>query len=358
MQTQNYKTDFTGKNIFVGIDSHLKSWTVSIMLDDLMLKRFSQNPSPELLAEYLHHNYPGATYYSAYEASYCGFWIHKKLTSLGISNIVVNPADVPTTDKERKQKEDRRDSRKIARSLQKKELEGIYIPSDENIEDRALMRLREKITVDLTRDKNRTKSALYLRGIEIPEEFCKSGHWSKRFIKWIEELKFINNSGNHVRDTLLHQIKNHRESLLILTRQIKELSTTEMYKANFEVLKSVPGVGLITAMVLLTELDQISRFVNFDHLCSYVGISPSTDSTGDKEKVKGLTPRHNNLLRKTIIESTWTAIRIDPALSLAYSNYRQKMNEQKAIVKVAKKLLSRIYFVLRTKAKYVPCVVK
>jgi hypothetical protein len=58
---------------------------------------------------------------------------------------VVNPADIPTTDKERKQKEDKRDSRKIARSLENGELQGIYIPSEEDIEDRALLRFRDRI---------------------------------------------------------------------------------------------------------------------------------------------------------------------------------------------------------------------
>lgn len=52
------------------------------------LKKFSQNPAPEALHKYLASNYPGANYYSVYEAGFCGFWIHEKLTDLGINNIV------------------------------------------------------------------------------------------------------------------------------------------------------------------------------------------------------------------------------------------------------------------------------
>lgn len=109
MQTQNYKLNFAGQNIYVGFDSHKKDWTVTIMHENIMCKTFTQPPNPKLLSSYLKKNYPGANYFSAYEASFCGFWIHKELIELGIKNIVVNPADIPTSDKERKQKEDRRD---------------------------------------------------------------------------------------------------------------------------------------------------------------------------------------------------------------------------------------------------------
>ena len=77
---------------------------------------------------FLTKHYPGASYECAYEASFGGFWIHEQLTELGIKCIVVNAADVPTTEKERQQKTDVRDSRKIARSLSNRELEAIYIP--------------------------------------------------------------------------------------------------------------------------------------------------------------------------------------------------------------------------------------
>jgi hypothetical protein len=75
---------------------------------------------PDKLLEYLKVNYPDGNYFSAYEAGFCGVWIHYRLLALGINNIVVNPADIPTTQKEITQKEDSRDSRKIARSRPKR----------------------------------------------------------------------------------------------------------------------------------------------------------------------------------------------------------------------------------------------
>ena len=152
--------NFDGQNIYVGIDVHLKSWSVAILSEHSALRRFSQNPEPEALHKYLASNYPGATYFSVYEAGFCGFWIHEKLTSLGINNIVVNPADVPTMSKEKLRKTDAVDCNKLARELRSGSLEGIYVPGTESLEMRSLIRLRNLIVKDSTRAKNRIKSLL------------------------------------------------------------------------------------------------------------------------------------------------------------------------------------------------------
>ena len=117
--------------------------------------------------------YPGAEYHSVYEAGFCGFWIHERLTALGIDNIVVNPADVPTKSSEKLRKSDAVDSGKLARSLRANELKGIYTPDSVSLEMRSLIRLKNSITKDTTRQKNRIKSQLRCLGIGIPQEFLE-----------------------------------------------------------------------------------------------------------------------------------------------------------------------------------------
>ena len=92
--------------------------------------------SVEVLKNYLWKMYPEANFHSVYEAGFCGYWIHQKLVTYGINNIVVNPADIPTTDKEKKRKTDRVDSRKLGRSLRSGELHSIYIGSESKLDDR------------------------------------------------------------------------------------------------------------------------------------------------------------------------------------------------------------------------------
>ena len=358
MQTQSNKLDFNGQNIYVGFDVHLKSWKVTIMTEELTHKTFSQSPKPELLYNYLTKNFPGGTYHSAYEAGFCGYWIHNKLKSYGINSIVVNAADIPTTDKEKVQKEDARDSRKIARSLRSGDLIAIHVPCLKTLDDRSLMRTRTALVKDLVRNKNRTKSFLYFHGIDIPESFSKQTVWSKYFIDWLGKIEMQEKSGKEALNAIVGASTDLRASVLRVTKQIKELSKTKEYQEAVTLLRSIPGIGLITAMIILTELETINRFESFDQLCGFIGLIPSTKSSGENDAMGDITRRGHSVLRSSIIESAWMAARLDPALAKSYHDYCKRMEPNKAIVRIAKKLLSRIRYVLKNKQTYVCSVVK
>jgi transposase len=353
MKAQVKKIDFTGQNIYVGFDAHLKSWKVTIMAEEFVYKTFTQPPKPDILHKYLIEHFPGGTYHSAYEAGFCGYWIHYALTSFGIKSIVVNPADIPTTDKERVNKEDKRDSRKIARSLSSGNLVPIYIPSIKNQRDRSLLRTRAMLVKDSTRYKNRIKSFLCFYGICIDDAFKNSkSHWSNRFMEWLESLDMKDESGKESLSVLISECRNLRASILNVTKQVRQLSQTETYRDKVALLKSVPGIGILTAMIILTELETINRFNNLDKMCGYIGLVPSTKSSGDKEKTGDMTPRGHSVLRTAIIESSWIAKSNDPSLMKSYISYCKRMDQNKAIIKIAKKLLSRIRYVLNNNKPY------
>src|SRR5665647_3913396 len=150
------------------MDVHLKSWTVTILTEELTHKTFNQPACADTLGNYLKRNFPGGTYHSVYEAGFSGFWTHYKLKEMGINNIVINPADVPTTQKEHLLKDDPTDSRKLARSLRSGVLKAIYVPEPLTMEDRSLVRSRATLVKDMGRYKSRIKSQLNLYGITYP----------------------------------------------------------------------------------------------------------------------------------------------------------------------------------------------
>lgn len=102
----------------------------------------------------------------------------------------------------------------------------------------------------------------------------------------------------------------------------------------------------------------IRRFKRFDQISSYVGLVPAVHSSGDKESILGLSNRHSRYLRNMLIESAWTAVRKDPALRKKYNELCKRMYKQKAIIRIAKKLLSRIVFVWKNEREYSTSVVK
>lgn len=344
--------DFTGENIYVGFDVHKKSWQVSIMTDHATHKSFSQPPSVGTLVNYLQTNFSGGTYHSAYEAGFCGFWIHRELEKLGVNSVVVNPADIPTTQKEQVQKEDKRDSVKIAKGLRSGNLNAIYIPSEKSVEDRGLVRIRHLLVKDAVRYKSRIKGFLNFHGIPIPNSFNQSGHWSKRFMSWLGSIEMKSESGKYSINVLIREIESLRSNILDVTKRIRQLSQTQDYKVRVELLQSVPGIGLITGMTFLTEIDKIERFESTDKLCSFIGLVPTMHSSGEKEVHGHITYRSNHLLRRMLIESSWIAIRYDPALMRAYHEYCKRMVPNKAIIRIARKLITRIQFVLVNKQAY------
>lgn len=359
MRQQSYKLDFNGANIYAGIDAHLKTWRISIMVNEIICKTFSQSAKAKDLKKYLDTNYPNGNYYSAYEAGFCGFAPHRQLEKLGINNIVVNPADVPTTDKERKQKEDSRDSRKIARSLCNNELEAIYIPDLKMEGLRSMVRYRRTLVKEISRYKHRTKSFLYYNGIEIPVELARgSTHWSKRYSKWLENLELETEYGRLTLSHIMETVEHLRKKLLEINRCFRQLEKNSEHSKTILLLRTVPGIALITAMTIMTELDNIQRFKSIDRLCSYVGLVPRTNSSGENDRTGGITPRSNRQLRSMLIESAWIAIRHDPVLMMKYGELRKRMEANKAIVNIAKKLLSRIKHVLVKNEPYVKGVVK
>jgi len=360
MRAQRNELNFEGQNIYVGMDVHLKSWTVCIMTEKLEHKKFTQPPRADVLYNYLTRNFPGATYYSAYESGFSGFWAHRQLEALGIKSMVTNAADVPTGQKEKIQKDDARDSRKIARSLRGKELEAIYVPEESTLEERSLLRTRTSLVKDMIRFKQRIKSFLYFFGIPYPERFNKSGsHWSRNFLKWLkEEVQLTQESGKDTLNIMVQEVEEQRQLLLQVSRKIKQLSESGKYASNVKLLKTVPGIGLLTAMHFLTEMETIERFEDTDHFAAYVGLVPDRHDSGDKKNDGEMTFRGQSILKKCVIESAWIAARKDPVLSLAYNRYVARMEPNKAIIRIARKLLNRIYFVLKNKKEYVICVAK
>lgn len=358
MQSEGKKLCFNGVDIYVGLDVHSKNWTVSIMIEGILQKTFSQNPCAKVLSTYLNKHYPQGNYLSVYEAGFCGYSVHRALEKTGIKNIIVNPADVPTTDKDKRQKEDKRDSRKLARSLSNNDLEGIYIMSISGEELRSLVRYRKTLVKDLVRNKNRIKAMLKQKGIQIPQALdSASKYWSNPFTKWLKGLKTETAQGKLVLQHRIQTAEYLRKKLLRINREFRRLEKESPLADQIRLLRSIPGIGLIVSFTLLSELETIKRFQTLDKLCSYVGLIPTTHSSGEHDRVGKITRRSNKPLRSVIVESAWVAIRNDPSLILKYNALKKRMEANKAIIRIAKKLLNRIRYVLKNEQEYVNAIV-
>ena len=138
---------------------------MTIETDHIPLKTFNQNADPKALIKYLRRKYPEGNFIIGYESGFLGFSLYRLFKKEGIECRVIHPADVPTTHKEKDQKRDPLDSRKIARALRTGQVNPIWVPEIDQEQDRKLLRTRRTVTKDQTRIKNRIKALLQIYAV-------------------------------------------------------------------------------------------------------------------------------------------------------------------------------------------------
>jgi transposase len=351
MTPQRTHADFTGQPLFVGLDVHKTSWRVSIHTEEMEYKTFTQPPQASALLAYLHRSFPGATVHCAYEAGFSGFSAAHELRAAGLDCLVVHPPDIPTTEYDRRHKNDCNDARRLSRELRAGHMRSVYVPTQEQIEARTVVRMRAVLIKKQTRCKTQIKMALLFLGVDIPASI-NNAHWSHRFIAWLETLTQRSSHSAVALRLLLEELLSLRAQVLAVTMYIRAMARSAEYAPTVDLLTTIPGIGVLTAMILITELMDITRFRSADTLASYMGIIPDEASSGQKTVTTGVTARRNAALRHVIIESAWTAIRNDPALLQVYQRASRRMAKSKAIVIVARRLVNRLRKVWLTGIAY------
>lgn len=243
---------YVGKEVFIGIDVHKKTYSVVARADREVVKKWTTAASPQALAQQLLNYFAGATIHSAYEAGFSGFVLHRELEKNGIQNLVVNAAGIEVAVNDRV-KTDKRDALKLATSLEATRLKGIRIPSEEEESHRLLSRTRNQLVEDRTSAKNKIRMKFHQFGlIDAAETRVMSHTLVEELLAKApsKELALVINAYWSVWRKLDEEIKKIEEEL---KQQAKE-------DANEKTYRSVPGVGPQSARVLSNELGNMSQF--------------------------------------------------------------------------------------------------
>lgn len=337
---------FIGQAIFCGFDVHKKLWSVCVRHCGREIACFSTAANAGDVAKKLRKDYPDADIHSVYEAGFSGFEAHRVLADeFGIHNIVVNPADVPTNNKERVHKSDRIDCRKLAKSLEAGLLEPIYVPSIDHLQLRNLVRRETQASGAITRTINQLKSHWYFNGEPVP------GKVGKLVLAY--RLEQARSRNDQVTVSLIDQfwylVKSRKQIVSSEHETIRKLHLSEKLKH----LMSVPGIGSRSAIVLLSELWDMSRFPDKNHLASYVGLAPHLVGSGEKEETVSGGNRKQKQLHYILIQAAWRASRYDPGLiSLFGRLHKRHLSSQRIACIIAKKLLFIIRAVLLENRDY------
>ena len=337
-----------GDKVFVGIDMHKLKWHVTARTADFELFSGSipgtWKALQRILSRYIEHRIN-----TVYEAGYFGFWLYDKLIEYGAECIVTPPSLIPQG-YGNKVKTDRRDSRKLAHFLAKGLLKRVWVPTEKERYHRQVIRRRRQLIGDRIRAQSRIKAELQLHGLNIS---APHGKWTKIYLGNLGRIRFNDRFMQESFKRLLEQYHFLDEQIAKQTDLLHELSKTELYKERVEILTTIPGIGMIAAMELLLELQDITRFQRADQLAAYVGLTPSQYSSADKVRMGRITCVGKNSLRAMLIQASWALIRKDGVMREKYDRLKSRSGGKRAIVAVARTLLIRMRRLLLDNNPYV-----
>jgi len=335
--------------LYIGMDIHKKSWSIHMRTDISDHKSMTIPADEEVLINYVETNFAEHHVSLVYEAGCCGFGSARYFLAQGWEVLVVNPADVPTMDKQYYQKTDKIDCQNLSKQLKAGHLKGIYIPDIEQDQLKSLLRQKAEVARQLRNVKSQIKSLLLYHNIVVPDNF-DNPNWTKDFITWIKQLQWDFTSGKACIESKLRVLQLFHNEDLHIANELRAYCRKH-FKKDYYLLKSIPGIGGYLASAILSEIGDLRRFNTEAQFASYVGIIPTMRNSGGTEHVTGVTPRCRALLRTYIIESAWVAYRLDPQMQKYYRKHIGK-NPKSIIVKIARKLLNRMLSVIKNETPY------
>ena len=232
-----------------------------------------------------------------YEAGPCGYALKRILDAKGYSCEIIAPSLIPVA-KSNKIKTDKRDAKKLARLFRAGELTFIQVPDEQKESVRDLVRCRDDVMSDLKRAKQRLNHFLIRHGYHF-----SGTNWTQEHLKWISNLELSDKNLQNVLSFYNNEIEFLEMQLEELDKEIRELAQTEEYNEKVKALCAYRGIGVLTAMIIISEVIDFSRFSNPRELMAYLGMVPSEYSSGQSIKKGSITKCGNKRVRRALVEA-------------------------------------------------------
>ena len=285
----------------------------------------------------------GARIVFAYEAGPHGFGLHDLLTAHGVSCHVLAPSKMPMSPKRRKAKTDEKDALGIFELLRGcvlagNDLPSVWVPDPETRQDRETVRAR--LDVGDKGRRVRTQIRMLLKRAEAVKPATIGQSWGPRYRAWLRglcgETSPLGVGEQVALSSLLRQLDWLEEETARLDRVMAALARSARYRASATALCAETGVGLLTAMVFLTEMGDLERFSNRRQVAAYLGLAPSSNETGQRDDCKGHITRHGSArVRWVLCQAAWARVRNDPSEKAVYERLAARNPKKKKIALVA-----------------------
>jgi transposase len=323
--------------LYIGADVHERETQLAIFEPGGTLLQEKRIPTKDLQS-YI-HCLPAKEKHLALESVGFIYPLYDKLKQVpGCDVAVANPKRIRQTS-DSKQKHDRADAKLLGNLLRTNFLKKSYMPDQETREKRFLINDRVKYGLRRSELRGSIRWLLKRRGIEIEQDpFSREGRRKLR-----EEVQ-------------LQEIDIRLQELELIESIVEKLDRQIYYAVSLDekakLLDTLPGIAPYTALFLSSAFDNVDRFPDSKHACAYLGLVPSLHQSGNVSFTGHITRDGNKFLRRNLVECARSAVRKDPRLKEFYLKLKHKRGERKALIAVARKMVSYAFWMLKRNQTY------
>ncbi len=331
----------SNNNTYIGVDLHKKTCYITIMNSDGKIKKQTEISTDKNEVKKFFERYQDVQV--AVESTMNWMPFYENLESLGCKMKLSNPLQTKAIASARI-KNDKVDSKILADLLRTNLLPAAHIQPKEIRDLKELVRQRANYVEMRTKIKNKIHSVLF----KTDTKHSFANLYGKAGMEFLKKVK--------LRKIYREELNRYLKTLNLLNDQIDELSDEIEKEAKVDydckLLMTIPGISFFTALMIKSEIGDISRFANANKLCSYAGLIPSTYQSADKIRNGRITKRGSKWLRKSLVDVISSGSRNNNRISIYYRKLKKNKGTGKAKVAAARKLCSIIFAMLSDKQPF------
>jgi transposase len=298
--------------IFVGLDVHADTIAVAVAEMNGAVRSVGVIPNrAESVGRMIRKLGKPEQLRVCYEAGPTGYVLYWQLSELGVKCEVVAPTLVPVKAGDRV-KTDRRDAQKLARCYRAGDLTAVWVPDAAHEALRDLVRARLAAKRDQLRARHRLGKFLLRHGRRAPEG---TGAWTDKYLEWAKSAHFEHSAQETTLLDYVHEVEHMAQRIARLERSIDTAigALPVKLRAVIDAPQSLRGIAQISAVTIMAEVGELSRFEHPRQLMGYSGAVSREHSSGERVRRGAISKCGNAHLRRIVVEAAW-AYRHRPAV--------------------------------------------
>lgn len=330
---------------FVGVDLHKQTITLAVVdaARKLLVRRRFSNLQTEKLAEF----FAGLGEFVVTVEATAGYeWFVQLVEPHARRVVLAHPGKLKIITQSTR-KTDNIDARVLAEMLALDQIPAAYRPTPRQREHRQLVRQRQFLQRRITGLRNKIRHVLANYNKDRKDLFTEAGQ------KYLRELPLLSADRFSV-DQLTAQWEFLVTQRAAVEAQLREFAKagSPQEQADRARLKTIPGVGEVTAEVILAELADPRRFSSIKDVVAYAGLAPGQRESAGKRKSLGIEKTGSPLLRWVLLQAAWQLVQRSRFWGVTYERLRERLGAKKAIVAITRRLLGLAYSLLKHEQNY------